>query len=206
MKTLTKEQQEKLTPQEAFNLLKNGHHRFLENTKMHRDLYEAIEHTKEAQHPFAIILSCIDSRVPVEIVFDQAFGDVFVARIAGNVVNDDILGSIEYAVKVVGVKLVFVLGHTNCGAVAGAVSDIELGHITGMVSKIKPAIFEAKNIEDNLPYSTFEDKVSHVNVQLVKEQLFQRSKIINEFLEENKIALKGGVYDVKSGKVNFLDD
>ncbi|HCQ30464.1 MAG TPA: carbonic anhydrase [Flavobacteriales bacterium] len=205
MKTLTKEQQEKLTPKEAFDLLKKGHERFLENTKMHRDLYEAIEHTKEAQHPFAIILSCIDSRVPIEIVFDQAFGDVFVARIAGNVINDDILGSIEYAVKVVGVKLVFVLGHTNCGAVAGAVSDIEMGHITGLVSKIKPAIFEAKQHGEDLPYTKFEDKVSHVNVEMVKKQLFQRSKIVNEFLESGKIALKGGVYDVNSGKVNFLD-
>ncbi len=205
MKTLTKEQQEKLTPDEAVILLKNGHKRFLDNTQTHRDMYEAIEHTKHAQHPFAIILSCIDSRVPVEIVFDQAFGDVFVARIAGNVINNDILGSIEYAVKVVGVKLVFVLGHTNCGAVTGAVNDIEMGHITGLVSKIKPAIFTAKKYGNNLPYEKFEDKVSHINVEMVKEQLYQRSKIINEFLDNNKIALKGGIYDVRSGKVSFLD-
>ncbi len=205
MKTLTKEQQEKLTPEEAVILLKNGHQRFLDNTQSHRDMYEAIEHTKHAQHPFAIILSCIDSRVPIEIVFDQAFGDVFVARIAGNVINNDILGSIEYAVKVVGVKLVFVLGHTNCGAVAGAVNDIEMGHITGLVSKIKPAIFAAKERGNDLPYQKFEDKVSHINIEMVKEQLYQRSKIINEFLDDNKIALKSGIYDVSSGKVTFLD-
>ena len=203
MKTLTKERLVSMTPQEALDLLKEGNQRFLDNQKAVRNLLEQVNQTSTGQFPFAVILGCIDSRVAPELVFDLGIGDVFSIRIAGNFVNEDILGSMEFACKVVGSKQILVLGHTSCGAVQGALDDVELGNLTQLVSKIKPAVDAAK-IEFGQNSSPPVDQVAEINVKTTIDQILQRSPILKEMLDNQEIGISGAMYDVASGKVSFL--
>lgn len=204
MKTLKPEEAEVLSPVQALGLLQRGNERFLERIAKQPSLQEEIKKTREKQNPFAFVLSCIDSRVPIEIIFDQAFGDVLVCRISGNIVNEDVLGSAEFAVQVVGVKVVLVLGHTSCGAIQGAMQDMQLGHLTGLVSKIKPLVHKAQRRTD-LPYAHLQDRIAHINVEETLSQLYYRSTILRQHVDSGKILLQGGMYDIGSGKVHFFN-
>jgi carbonic anhydrase len=205
MRTLTKEQRDKMTPNDAIEVLKIGNKRFVENLKINRNLLEQVNSSSNGQSPFAIILSCIDSRTSAELIFDQGLGDIFSCRIAGNIVNDDIIGSMEFACKVAGVKLIMVLGHTKCGAVQGACDNVELGRLTGLLEKIKPAVLEEKSVtqDRNAKNIDFVDKVASINVDLMINQIAQKSSILKEMINDNKIAIIGGMYDISNGNVNF---
>ena len=197
MKTQTKETLAAMTPEKALDLLKEGNQRFIKKKKEQRDLLEQVEVTSSGQYPFGVVLGCVDSRVPLEVVFDLGIGDIFGIRIAGNFVNEDILGSMEFACKVVGSKHILVLGHTSCGAVKGAYDGVELGNLTGLVNKIKPAV-EAAGPDASL------DKIAKKNVELTIEQIYQNSPILKEMSENGEIQISGGMYDVSSGEVSFL--
>src|SRR5688572_19793715 len=149
MKTLTKEMQMNLTPSMAIELLKEGNKRFINNLKINRNLLQQVNETSEAQYPLALILSCIDSRTSAELIFDQGLGDIFSCRIAGNILNDDILGSMEFACKIVGSKIIVVLGHTKCGAIKGACDGIQMGNLTTVLEKVKPAIAAETSTKKN---------------------------------------------------------
>ncbi|EDM44371.1 (beta)-carbonic anhydrase [unidentified eubacterium SCB49] len=209
MKAHTKETQATMTPQKSLQFLKEGNERFQKNLKANRNLLEQVNDTSDGQFPFAVVLSCIDSRVPAELVFDQGLGDIFSVRVAGNFVNEDILGSIEYGCKVAGSKLVVVLGHTACGAVKGACDDVKLGNITPMLSKIKPAVkavSETSSEKDqSSANSTFVNAVSYKNVALTIEKMKVDSPVLKEMEDNNEILIVGAVYDVSSGKIDFLD-
>lgn len=203
MKTQTKEIQDSQTPSGVLEMLKEGNKRFLVNNKSPRDLNGQVQETSTGQFPHAVILSCIDSRVPVEHVFDQGIGDVFSARVAGNVINEDILGSIEYGCKVAGSKLVVVMGHTKCGAVTSACKRVELGNITELLSKITPAVDEVIPVGDEVTNDKIE-KVNEINIHNAIDRMRNESAILNEMEKEGSIQIVGAVYDVASGKVNFL--
>ena len=198
--------QSKMTPATALQELKDGNARFVNKQAKDRDFSVQIEQTSGGQWPFAVVLSCIDSRVPVEVVFDQGIGDIFAARVAGNFVNDDILGSIEYGCKVAGSKVVVVLGHTGCGAVKGACDNVELGLITQMLDKIKPAVQEVKT-DDGADRSSknaaFVNDVVRKNVELTVEKMKADSQVLREMEQNGEIDIVGAVYDVASGKVSF---
>ncbi|ALI98676.1 carbonic anhydrase family protein [Rufibacter tibetensis] len=204
MKAYTKETQQKLTPADAINILKEGNKRFVSNTKADRNLLQQVEETAEGQHPFAIILSCIDSRTSSELIFDLGIGDVFNARIAGNVVNEDILGSMEFACKVAGSKLIVVLGHTSCGAIKGACDHVELGNLTGLVNKITPSVEAVDYIgEKSSKNKEFVELVAQENVRRAVQLIKEKSPILSEMIQNGEIGLVGGMYDVKSGAVEF---
>ena len=205
MRTHTKETQEQLTPQLALEILQEGNERFMNNLKANRNLLQQVNETSEGQFPFAVILSCIDSRAPVELIFDQGLGDVFSVRIAGNVINDDILGSMEFACKVAGSKLVVVLGHSSCGAVKGACASVELGNLTGLLHKINPAIEAVKQSEPTLADTEFVQKVAEKNVQLSMENLIGKSPVLKELIDSGEIGLVGGMYSVETGEVEFQE-
>ncbi len=200
MKTQTKETLDQMTPEKALDLLKEGNQRFLEKKQADRNILEQTEITSTGQYPFAVILGCVDSRVPPELIFDLGIGDVFSIRIAGNFANEDILGSMEFATKVVGSKHILVLGHTSCGAVQGAMDDVELGNLTGLVKKIQPAV-EAANQEASDPGV---NDIAEVNVKMTIEEIMAKSPILKEMVEKNEIGLSGAIYDVATGKVDFL--
>jgi MFS superfamily sulfate permease-like transporter len=206
VRAFTLENQQALTPTEVLEILKQGNSNFVNNLKSNRDLLEQVNDTQQGQFPIAIILSCMDSRTSVELVFDQGLGDVFSARVAGNVVNDDILGSMEYACKVAGSKLIVVLGHTHCGAIKGACAQVKLSHLTGLLDKIQPAV-EAVCHENNLEQigqnTYLIEKVAELNVHLVVQQIKQRSVVLSELLQNGKIGIVGGMYDIETGKVEF---
>ena len=203
MKALTKVKQEQITPADALNRLVDGNKRFTQNAQVQRDLQEQIVDTSQGQFPFAAVLSCIDSRVPAEIVFDQGIGDVFSARVAGNIVNEDMLGSIEYACKVAGSKLVVVMGHTKCGAVTAACKNVELGNITALLSKIKPAVEKcSKGLEMDAEAI---EEVAIQNVLLSIENIRKESPILAEMEKEAQIKIVGAIYNVASGEVAFLN-
>ena len=206
MRTHTKETQEILTPDLIIDILKKGNQRFVNNIKAHRNLLEQVNETSTGQFPFAAILSCIDSRTSAELIFDQGLGDIFSIRIAGNILNEDILGSMEFACKIAGSKLIVVLGHTNCGAVIGACDDIKLGHLTTLVNKIKPSIeIETQTLsERNGRNIKFVQNVTVNNVKLAVEGIRRRSPILSEMEREKKIKIIGGMYDVETGIVKFL--
>lgn len=208
MRTLTKELRDSITPQEAVNILKKGNARFVNNLKVNRNLLQQVNETSDGQHPFAVILSCIDSRTSAELIFDQGLGDVFSVRIAGNVQNADILGSMEFSCKVAGAKIVVVLGHTKCGAIKGACDHVEMGNLTTLLEKVKPAIEAEKSVKDNrhAANSEFVEKVASLNVRLTKKQILQNSPILKDMISKGEIALVGGMYDVETGVVNFYDD
>ncbi len=205
MWTLTKEAQQRLTPKDAINLLKEGNKRFVNNLKINRDLLQQVNETSEGQYPFAVILSCIDSRTSAELIFDQGLGDIFSIRIAGNILNNDVLGSMEFACKIAGSKLIAVLGHTKCGAIQGACSDVKLGHLSGLLKKIEPAIDIVKqnNPNQNKTDLDFMNTVTHINVDLVINNILQRSPIINTLIKQKKVGIIGGVYNADNGRVVF---
>lgn len=203
----TKESQAAMTPQSALAELKAGNARFVAGHPLVRNQPADVKATAAGQYPFAVVLSCLDSRQPIEIVLDQGIGDIFSARVAGNVLNDDILGSMEFACKVSGAKLIAVIGHSNCGAIKGAVDSVDLGNLTGLLAKIQPAIAQvpadvqprnSKNLE-------FVDKVSEANVRLVMQQIRERSPILREMLDNGQISLVGGMYDLSTGEVHFYE-
>ena len=204
MRTQTKETQAALTPAKALEILKEGNNRFVNNLKANRNLLQQVGETSSGQYPFAIILSCIDSRVPAELIFDQGLGDIFSVRIAGNFINDDILGSMEFACKLAGSKLVVVLGHTSCGAINGACNDVKLGNLTGLLNKIQPAVDAVKQENpQGLSHEELVQKVADKNVDLAIEKISEKSPVLKEMIANGSIAVAGGMYDVESGHVEF---
>jgi carbonic anhydrase len=207
MKTHTKETQATMTPEKALQFLREGNVRFQNNLKANRNLLEQVNDTSDGQFPFATILSCIDSRVSAELVFDQGLGDIFSVRIAGNFVNQDILGSMEFACKLAGTKLIVVLGHTACGAVKGACDDAKLGNLTSMLAKIKPAVEAVKEPQDtslrNSANSEFVDNVAAKNVQLTIDRIMKESEVLSDMQSNGEISIVGAMYDINTGTVNF---
>lgn len=197
--------QASLTPWEAFRLLQSGHERFLNHLTHRRSRGNLLADAAAGQYPYAAVLGCIDSRVPVEEVFDAAFGDMFVARVAGNTVSNDILGSLEYACKYAGAKLILVLGHTKCGAVQGAWSKLEDGHITGLLEHIAPAVQATQAERGTEPTEENLHACVAANVHHTVEEIRKRSAILAEMEAEGRIAVVGGLYDVSSGQVEFVD-
>ncbi len=208
MKTLTKEIQSAITPSMALTLLNEGNKRFLNNLKVNRNLLQQANETSDGQHPFAIILSCIDSRTSAELIFDQGLGDIFSVRIAGNIINEDILGSMEFACKVAGSKIIVVLGHTKCGAVKGACDHIEMGNLTALLSKIRPAVDDETLTKENRNSnnSVFVENVATINVKRTVKSIMQRSPILKEMIESGQIGIVGGTHDISTGEVNFYPD
>ncbi|MCX7187571.1 MAG: carbonic anhydrase family protein [Proteobacteria bacterium] len=208
MKTLTQALQSAITPVMALKLLQDGNKRFENNLKVNRNLLQQANETSGSQHPFAVILSCIDSRTSVELIFDQGLGDVFSVRIAGNVINEDILGSMEYACKVVGAKIIVVLGHTQCGAIRGACDHVEMGNLTALLNKIQPAIYEENSETENRNASNyiFVEKVASIHIKRTLHAILDRSPILKEMIETGTIGIIGAKYDVATGVVDFYDD
>lgn len=205
--THTKESQASVTPEMALQLLKDGNKRFLDKATISRSYDKQIELTTSGQYPFAAVVSCIDSRIPTEIVFDQGIGDIFNARIAGNFVNEDILGSLEFACKIAGSKLIVIMGHTSCGAVKGACDHAELGNLTAMLGKIEPALDSVKTEEGADRSSSNIDFVNQVavqNVHLTVAKLKQDSPVLNEMIVNGEIHVVAAMYDVASGEVSFI--
>jgi len=209
MKAQTKETQAAINPEIAIDLLKEGNKRFKSNTAIKRDLLDQVTDTSTGQYPFATILSCIDSRVSSELIFDQGIGDIFSARVAGNFVNEDILGSMEFACKLAGTKVIVVLGHTACGAVKGACDDAKLGNLTALLSKIKPAVKAVTAPTDsNLRNSSnidFVNKVAEKNVIMTLDTIRTQSPVLKEMEEEGSIKIVGAMYDIKEGTVTFYE-
>lgn len=207
MHTHSKETQANLTPRLAFEILKEGNDRFVKNLKANRNLLQQVNETKEGQYPFATILSCMDSRTSAELIFDQGLGDIFSIRIAGNILNDDILGSMEFATKVVGTKIILVLGHTRCGAVVGACNGVDLGHLSQLLHKIVPAIEAEKDIKENRTGSNpqFVHKVTEHNVHLTIAEIKNKSNIIRQLVDEGKVMIVGGLYNIENGQVTFYE-
>ena len=208
MKTLTQEMQAAITPNMALSLLKAGNQRFINNLKINRNLLQQANETSDGQHPFAVILSCIDSRTSVELIFDQGLGDVFSIRIAGNIINEDILGSMEFGCQVAGAKIIVVLGHSNCGAIKGACDHVEMGNLTALLSKIQPAIYDEKTEQSNRSSSndTFVQNVAEINVKRTVKSIQERSPILKQLIETGACCIIGGMHDISTGEVSFYDD
>jgi carbonic anhydrase len=208
MRTLTKALQDELTPENAIELLKAGNQRFVNNLKVNRNLLQQVNETSAGQYPFACILSCIDSRTSAELIFDQGLGDIFSCRIAGNILNEDILGSMEFACKLAGSKVIVVLGHTKCGAIKGACDQVKLGNLTALLSKVQPAI-EAETItlgDRTGTNAAFVENVAALNVHLTLKEIVKRSTVISDLLKQRRIALVGAMYNVETGVVEFFED
>lgn len=207
MKVHTKESQATMTPEKAQQFLTEGNERFQNNLKANRNLLQQINDTRDGQFPFATILSCIDSRVSAELVFDQGLGDIFSVRIAGNFVNEDILGSMEFACKLAGTKLIVVLGHTSCGAIKGACDHARLGNLTKLIEKIEPAVYAVKEpAEEGLRNSKnldFVDAVSSKNVVLTIDRIRKESPVLKELEDDGDIKIVGAMYDIATGAVEF---
>ena len=208
MRTFNKELQQQLTPQQALQILKDGNARFINNLKMNRNLLQQVNETRDGQWPFAVVLSCIDSRTSAELVFDQGLGDIFSIRIAGNVVNDDIIGSMEFGCKIAGAKIIVVLGHTKCGAVKGACDGVQMGKLSGLLNKIQPAVEEERETTTNRTSSNgdFVEKVSEINVHRNMQLVLEKSPIIREMVDNGEIGIVGAMYDVAIGKVDFYEE
>lgn len=208
MKTLTKEMQEAITPSMAIQLLKEGNKRFVNNLKTNRNLLQQANETSDGQHPFAIILSCIDSRTSAELIFDQGLGDIFSVRIAGNIINEDILGSMEFACKVAGSKIIVVLGHTKCGAVKGACDHVEMGNLTALLSKIRPAVVNETETKENRnsDNADFVQNVASLNVKRTVKLIMEQSNILGQMINDGQIGIIGGMHDITSGQVTFYPD
>lgn len=203
---MTKELLESMSPEAALTMLKEGNTRFHSNQMLDRNWENMVQTTAKGQYPFAVILSCMDSRTSSEIIFDQGIGDIFNNRIAGNIINDDILGSMEYACAVVGSKLVLIMGHSECGAVKGAIDNVELGNLTGLLHKIDPAVESTQyDGERNAKDHTFVELVTEENVRLAMEEVRQRSSILKEMEEKGQINIVGGLYNVSTGTVIFYE-
>lgn len=208
MRTHTRETQSKTTPQDALQYLREGNHRFLNNLKTDRDLLQQVNTTSEGQFPFATILSCIDSRTSAELVFDQGLGDIFSIRIAGNVVNEDILGSMEFGCKIAGSKLIVVLGHSKCGAIKGACDNVQLGNLSTLLNKIQPSVYFERETTENRTSSNseFVNNVAHIQIKRSVELIIERSVILREMIINKDIAIIGAYYDVDTGAVEFMED
>lgn len=196
-----------MTPQQALEGLREGNSRFVAGHPLVRNLPMEVKATAKGQYPFAVILSCLDSRQSSELVFDQGIGDIFSARVAGNVLNDDILGSMEFACKASGAKLIVVVGHSNCGAIKGAVDDVQLGNLSGLLGKIKPAMDAVPATVQPRTSKNYEfvNDVAEANVRLVMKEIRERSPVLKEMLDKGEIGLVGGMYDLSTGKVQFFD-
>lgn len=205
--TMTKEKQQRTTPQQALQMLKDGNNRFATGKLLKRNLYEQVTTTAKGQFPYAVVLSCIDSRTSTEIIFDEGLGDVFNARIAGNFVNTDILGSMEFACKVAGAKLVLVVGHSKCGAIKGACDNVQLGNLSHVIEEIKPAVDSIKNIdgERNSRNDAYVQAVAEENVKLAIKEIREKSSIINEMEKKGEIIIVGAMYNLETGKVTFYE-
>lgn len=208
MKTLTKAMQDDITPVMALQLLKDGNKRFMENLRANRNLLEQVNETSDGQHPFAVILSCMDSRTSAELIFDQGLGDVFSVRVAGNIINEDILGSMEFGCKVAGAKMIVVLGHTKCGAIKGACDHVEMGNLTALLSKIRPAVDDEESVTENRTSRNkeFVDKVTIINVTRTIRAILERSPILKTMVENGEIGIAGGLHKLSSGKVEFFSE
>jgi carbonic anhydrase len=204
--TQTKQTQSAITPQKALQMLKDGNSRFIQGKMLQRNLMQQVKATGSGQFPFAAIVGCIDSRVSNELIFDQGIGDIFSARIAGNFVNDDILGSLEFACAAAGAKLILVLGHTECGAVKGACDDVVLGNLTQTLANIKPAVVAVSGYDSDRSSKNakFVQAVSDKNVVLTLERIRERSTILRDMADKGQIGLAGAMYDVHNGKVTFM--
>jgi len=207
MRTHTKETQGELSPELALEILKEGNERFVNNIKAHRNLLEQVNETSSGQFPFAAVLSCIDSRTSAELIFDQGLGDILSIRIAGNILNDDILGSMELACEIAGSKLIVVLGHTKCGAIQGACNNIEIGHISTLLKKIKPAIDKETLTRNGRDGSNqeFVQNVATINVHLTVQKIREQSTLLAEMEQKKRIKILGGLYDLDTGIVTFFD-
>jgi carbonic anhydrase len=207
MWTHTKETQDKISPKLALQYLKEGNCRFLNNLQTDRDLLKQVNLTADGQFPFAAILSCIDSRTSAELIFDQGLGDIFSIRVAGNVINEDILGSMEFACSIAHSKIIVVLGHTKCGAITGACNDLKTGYLTGLLQKIKPAIDREMTVvrDRNGNNPEFVNKVSINHVKLTIDNIRAQSSILRNLEQQGKIMITGALYDIDTGAVNFFD-
>jgi len=202
MRKHSKEYLQNLTPNQGYDLLVEGNKRFINNLQSNHDHLEMINETREGQYPFAVILSCMDSRTSTELIFDQGLGDIFSIRVAGNIVNNDILASIEYATKYVGSKVLMVLGHTECGAIKSAKAGVIDGHITALLNRIQPSIAKAMLKEEE--YHLFSDNAAYANVENSLEEILTRSDIVKEMFKQGEIGLVGGVYNIETGQVDFF--
>ena len=207
MKAHTKITQSSITPRLALEILKEGNERFVGNLKYNRDLLQQVNETRDGQWPFAVVLSCIDSRTSAELVFDQGLGDIFSVRIAGNIANEDILGSIEFACKVAGSKFIVVLGHTKCGAVKGACDHVEMGNLTALLAKLRPAVDDETSTkqERNSSNSEFVENVATINVHRTVDAILQRSYILHEMIKNGEVGICGAMYNVETGVVDFYE-
>jgi carbonic anhydrase len=199
---------DKMSPQEALDILIEGNHRFANNLTANKDLLNLVELTKNKQHPFASFLSCSDSRAPVELLFDQALGDIFSVRLAGNIASDKCIGSLEFSTKYLGSKLIVVMGHSSCGAVKAACDDFKDGHIGEIINMIKPAIRHEKTVTDDRSSKNeaFVEKICELNVRYQIDQIIRTSDIIQDMVTAKQIGVVGGVYDLNMGTVRFLPD
>jgi carbonic anhydrase len=206
-RVLTQVEQQALTPNQVFKLLSGGNDRFVNGNMTTRDHSSLVRDAAAGQAPKAIILSCIDSRVPVEDIFDQGIGDIYVARVAANIENTDILGSIEYATKVTGAKLIVVLGHERCGAIAAAIDNVQLGNITALLENVKPAVEALSDYpgEKTSANPEFVHLVAEKNVELTIQNILEKSPIVAEMVEAGEVNIVGGLYNLHSGEVEFLD-
>ena len=208
MRTHNKESQSTMTPSMAMEILKDGNKRFVSNLKFNRNLLQQVNETCDGQWPFATVLSCIDSRTSAELIFDQGLGDIFSVRIAGNIINEDILGSMEFACKIAGSKFIVVLGHTKCGAVKGACDHVEMGNLTTLLSKLQPAVDEetVTKKDRNSKNSEFVENVASLNVRRTVSEIMRCSPILNEMIQSGELGICGAMYNVETGVVDFYDD
>ncbi len=203
---MNKDLQESMTPEQVLQRFKDGNQRFVQGKMINRDYLKEKDLTAAAQHPYAIVLSCVDSRKPVEIIFDKGIGDTFNARIAGNFVNVDILGSMEFATKVSGARLILVMGHSNCGAIKGAIDNVQLGNMTAMLSKIRPAVEAVHGMDDRTSKNKkFVEAVARQNVLLAEEKILEGSPIIKEMVTASNVEIVGCMYDLETGIVTFYE-
>jgi carbonic anhydrase len=208
MKTLTKELQAAISPSMALELLKEGNKRFVNNLKANRNLLQQANETSDGQHPFAVVLSCIDSRTSAELIFDQGLGDIFSVRIAGNIINEDILGSMEFACKLAGSKIIVVLGHSKCGAVKGACDHAEMGNLTALLAKIRPAVDDELETKDNRTSTnaSFVENVAVINVKRTVKAILERSSILENMIANGEIGIIGGMHDLTTGQVTYFEN
>jgi carbonic anhydrase len=204
---LTKEQRDRLTPAQVFHELKKGNERFRSGAMVSRDYRAQQRSSAHAQFPACVALGCVDSRVPAEVIFDVGIGDMFSARVAGNVINDDLLGSLEFSCALAGSKVVLLLGHTNCGAIKGAIDDVDLGNLTGLLARVKPAISATKySGEKSSKNGAYVDAVARTNVLLGLDNIRRRSPILAELEQKKMIQVVGAMYDLATGSVEFLSE
>lgn len=208
MKALDQTTRDNISPDRAVEMLKEGNQRFLQRSQYDRNLNEQVSATESGQYPFATILSCIDSRVSSELVFDQGIGDIFSVRIAGNFINEDILGSMEFACKVAGTKLILVLGHTSCGAIKGACDNVKLGNLTIMLDKLQGAVAGVSEPQDqgqrNSSNTEFVNNVAVKNVEMSIQAIYDRSPVLKEMADNGEIKVVGGMYDISNGQVDIF--